>query len=61
MRDSLSDMSHHQMPEDHQLRQYFAAVDKDRSGLINGAELQSALSNGTFNAFDLDTVSTSTS
>ncbi|CAG2161751.1 unnamed protein product [Oppiella nova] len=56
MRDSLSDMSHHQMPEDHQLRQYFAAVDKDRSGLINGAELQSALSNGTFNAFNLDTV-----
>ncbi|KAJ7261334.1 hypothetical protein B0H12DRAFT_1273478 [Mycena haematopus] len=53
--------SHHQSyqaPPSHdaQLYQYFSAVDQDRSGSISVPELQSALVNGNWTRFDLDTV-----
>ncbi|KAJ7093231.1 hypothetical protein C8R44DRAFT_402144 [Mycena epipterygia] len=41
---------------DPQLYQYFSAVDQDRSGSISVTELQSALVNGNWTRFDLDTV-----
>ncbi|KAJ7929233.1 hypothetical protein B0H13DRAFT_1964404 [Mycena leptocephala] len=41
---------------DPQLFQYFSAVDQDRSGAISVTELQSALVNGNWTRFDLDTV-----
>ncbi|KAA1081108.1 hypothetical protein PGT21_029517 [Puccinia graminis f. sp. tritici] len=41
---------------DPQLRQWFAAVDSDNSGNITALELQQALVNGDWTAFDLDTV-----
>ncbi|KAJ7470285.1 hypothetical protein FB451DRAFT_331373 [Mycena latifolia] len=41
---------------DPQLYQYFSAVDQDRSGSITVTELQSALVNGNWTRFDLDTV-----
>ncbi|KAF8184889.1 EF-hand [Mycena galopus ATCC 62051] len=41
---------------DAQLYQYFSAVDQDRSGSISVPELQSALVNGNWTRFDLDTV-----
>ncbi|KAJ7724063.1 hypothetical protein DFH07DRAFT_855230 [Mycena maculata] len=41
---------------DPQLYQYFSAVDQDRSGSISVTELQSALVNGNWTHFDLDTV-----
>ncbi|KAF7353624.1 EF-hand domain-containing protein [Mycena venus] len=43
-------------PQDPQLYQYFSAVDQDRSGSISVVELQSALVNGNWTRFDLDTV-----
>ncbi|KAF7359334.1 EF-hand domain-containing protein [Mycena sanguinolenta] len=43
-------------PHDPQLFQYFSAVDQDRSGSISVPELQSALVNGNWTRFDLDTV-----
>ncbi|KAJ6500496.1 hypothetical protein C8R45DRAFT_71296 [Mycena sanguinolenta] len=43
-------------PHDAQLFQYFSAVDQDRSGSISVPELQSALVNGNWTRFDLDTV-----
>lgn len=49
---------HTQMPPgaDPQLFQWFQAVDYDRSGAISAPELQQALVNGDWSAFDLDTV-----
>jgi len=41
---------------DPQLWQYFTSVDTDRSGSIDVNELQSALVNGNWSRFDLDTV-----
>lgn len=41
---------------DPQLWQWFTAVDADRSGAISVNELQSALVNGNWSKFDLDTV-----
>ncbi|KAJ7349208.1 hypothetical protein DFH08DRAFT_959378 [Mycena albidolilacea] len=41
---------------DAQLYQYFSAVDQDKSGSISVPELQSALVNGNWTRFDLDTV-----
>ncbi|KAJ7168236.1 hypothetical protein C8R43DRAFT_1121414 [Mycena crocata] len=41
---------------DPQLYQYFSTVDQDRSGSISVTELQSALVNGNWTRFDLDTV-----
>lgn len=41
---------------DPQLWQWFTAVDVDRSGSITANELQSALLNGNWTKFDLDTV-----
>ncbi|KAL0947392.1 hypothetical protein HGRIS_013506 [Hohenbuehelia grisea] len=41
---------------DPQLWQWFSAVDTDRSGAISVTELQSALLNGNWTNFDLDTV-----
>ncbi|KAL0955564.1 hypothetical protein HGRIS_001805 [Hohenbuehelia grisea] len=41
---------------DPQLWQWFTAVDTDRSGAIHANELQRALINGDWTAFDLDTV-----
>lgn len=41
---------------DPQLWQWFIAVDGDRSGQISAPELQKALVNGDWTAFDLDTV-----
>ncbi|THH20370.1 hypothetical protein EW146_g978 [Bondarzewia mesenterica] len=41
---------------DPQLWQWFSAVDADRSGAISVNELQSALVNGNWSRFDLDTV-----
>ncbi|XP_054165896.1 programmed cell death protein 6-like [Oppia nitens] len=43
-------------PDDSLLVQYFQSVDTDRSGIINALELQKALSNGSFEAFDLQTI-----
>ncbi|KAJ7273209.1 hypothetical protein C8J57DRAFT_1317157 [Mycena rebaudengoi] len=51
--------SHQQQPPptgDPQLYQFFSAVDQDRSGAISVTELQSALVNGNWTRFDLDTV-----
>ncbi|KAJ7184260.1 hypothetical protein C8R46DRAFT_455452 [Mycena filopes] len=45
-----------QQAGDPQLYQYFSAVDQDRSGSISVTELQSALVNGNWTHFDLDTV-----
>lgn len=47
-----------QMPQgaDPQLWNWFSAVDFDRSGAITAPELQQALVNGDWTAFDLDTV-----
>ncbi|KAJ6618361.1 hypothetical protein B0H10DRAFT_1947721 [Mycena sp. CBHHK59/15] len=49
---------HHQPApaSDPQLYQFFSAVDQDRSGSISVTELQSALVNGNWTRFDLDTV-----
>jgi len=49
---------HHGPPPgtDPQLWQYFSSVDADRSGSIDVTELQSALVNGNWTRFDLDTV-----
>jgi len=41
---------------DPQLYQYFSAVDRDHSGSISLVELQTALVNGNWTTFDLDTV-----
>jgi len=41
---------------DPQLWSWFNSVDKDRSGSISASELQRALINGDWSAFDLDTV-----
>jgi len=41
---------------DPQLWQWFSAVDSDRSGAISVTELQTALVNGNWTRFDLDTV-----
>jgi len=41
---------------DPQLWQWFSSVDSDRSGTITATELQSALVNGNWTNFDLDTV-----
>ncbi|KAG9508888.1 Programmed cell death protein 6 [Fragariocoptes setiger] len=42
--------------DDNFLRQIFYNVDKDRSGFIDEIELQSVLSNGTWDKFSIDTV-----
>ncbi|GLB35098.1 putative EF-hand domain pair [Lyophyllum shimeji] len=49
---------HHHPPSgaDAQLWQWFCAVDSDRSGSISVTELQTALINGNWTSFDLDTV-----
>jgi Ca2+-binding EF-hand superfamily protein len=41
---------------DPQLWQWFSSVDEDRSGSITATELQTALINGDWSQFDLDTV-----
>jgi len=49
-------MAYYQMQNDQWLQNVFAQVDKDRSGQINAQELQSALSNGTWKPFEINTV-----
>jgi len=44
------------LPDKNVLRTIFNKVDKDHSGSINGVELQSALSNGTWTPFNPETI-----
>ncbi|CAG2120324.1 unnamed protein product, partial [Medioppia subpectinata] len=50
-------MSGESVADARQLEQHFRSVDRDGSGHINASELQSALSNGTFRPFDIQTIS----
>ncbi len=49
-------MSSYSMVEENKLRSFFSMVDRDNSNAINSDELQSALSNGTWNPFSIQTV-----
>jgi Ca2+-binding EF-hand superfamily protein len=44
------------MAGEKELRSFFSMVDRDKSNAINSDELQSALSNGTWNPFNIETV-----
>jgi len=49
-------MASYNMPDANQLHSIFQMVDRDRSNAIHCEELQSALSNGTWKPFNIETV-----